>query len=173
MVMPTNLSSTLQPDARLPIAESLLALAPLRLPNQRKERYQGDDLCIPLTNLAARDQTLVLEIYTTLSELLYAIADTSTDDARKWRDVTFWTQRHNLDAFIDSVRELGEASHAEASSEELGQGHARRARWSLEFAARSPATPRPPAPQRGSTQDALCVGARPSQDHAQRAHGVG
>ncbi len=121
MVMPTNLSSTLQPDARLPIAESLRALAPLRLPNQRKERYQGDDLCIPLTNLAARDQTLVLEIYTTLSELLYAIADTSTDDTKKWQDVTFWTQRHNLDAFIDGVRELGEASYDEASSEQLAK----------------------------------------------------
>ncbi len=108
-------------DARLPIPESLRALAPLRLPNQRKERYQGDDLCIALTSLAVRDQTLVLAIYGTLSELLYAIADTSTDDARKWRDIMLWTQRHDLDAFIDRVRELGAASHAEASGEGLAK----------------------------------------------------
>lgn len=108
-------------DAQLPVSDSLLALAPLHLSNQRKERYQGDDLCIALTSLAVRDQTLVLGIYTTLGELLYAIADTSTDNAMKWQDVKQWTQRHNLDAFIDRVRELGEASHAEASSEELAK----------------------------------------------------
>ncbi len=108
-------------DSRLLIPESLLALAPLRLSNQRKERYQGDDLCIALTSLAVRDQTLVHAIYEALSDLLYAIADTSTDDARKWQDVASWTQQHNLDAFIDRVRELGEASHTEAASEELAK----------------------------------------------------
>ncbi len=108
-------------DARLPISESLLALAPLHLPNQRKERYQGDDLCIALTSLAVRDQTLMLGIYEALSDMLYAIVDTSTDDAGKWQDLLLWTQRHDLDAFIDRVRDLGEASHAEASSEELAK----------------------------------------------------
>ncbi len=96
-------------------------MAPLHLLNRRKERYQGDDLCIPLIRLASRDQTLVLEIYASLGALLYAIADTSTDNARKWQEVMFWKRQHKLDGFIDKVRELGEASHAEAASEELAK----------------------------------------------------
>ncbi len=121
-VMSTDLPApTHRLAARLPVSATLLALAPLHLPNQRKERYQGDDLCIPLTSLAARDQTLVLAIYEALGELLHTITDTSTDNASKWRDTARWTQRHNLDAFIDKVRELGAASHAEAASEELAK----------------------------------------------------
>ena len=119
--MSANLPSPRHLEARLPISESLLALAPLHLSNHRKERYQGDDLCIALTSLAVRDQTLVHAIYKALSDLLYAIADTSTNDARKWQDVASWTQQHNLDAFIDRVRELGEASHTEAAGEELAK----------------------------------------------------
>ena len=122
MVMPPKSPSfTRKLEARLPISESLLALAPLHLPNQRKERYQGDDLCIPLTSLASGDQTLVLDLYKILSELLYVIADSSTDDARKWQDVALWTERHVLNAFIDRVRELGNTSHAGAFSEELAK----------------------------------------------------
>ena len=120
--MPTNLSSpSRQIDARTPVAESLLALAPLHLRNQRKERYQGDDLCIPLTRLAAHDQTLVLDLYKVLGELLYLIADTSTNNARKWQDTARWLERHHLDALIDEIRELGGASHALGSSEELSK----------------------------------------------------
>ena len=104
-----------------PISDALLALAPLHLRNQRKERYQGDDLCIPLTDLAVRDQTLVSDIYQSLSALLYSIVDTSTDNAGKWREVRSWTRQYNLDGFIDKVRELGAASHAEVASEELAK----------------------------------------------------
>ena len=122
MIMPTNFSpSGREVDARSPIPKALLALAPLHLFNRRKERYQGDDLCVPLTSLAVRDQTLVLGMYQSLGELLFTIADTSTDNTKKWQEVLLWTQRHHLDAFIDGVRELGEASHAEASSESLAK----------------------------------------------------
>ena len=116
-----SLSPARNPDTRLPVSGSLLALAPLHLPNRRKERYQGDDVCVPLTSLAPRDQTLVLDLYETLGELLTAIVDTSSDDAQKWQELARWTQRQNLDALIDRVRELGEASHAEAPGEELAK----------------------------------------------------
>ena len=122
MVMSTNLpppSSKL--GARLPVSPSLLALAPRHLPNQRKERYQGGDVCVPFVQLAARDQSLVLNLYKTLRELLDSITDTSTTNSMKWQDVALWIQRQNLDALIDSVRELGDASHAEASGDKLAK----------------------------------------------------
>lgn len=105
----------------LPLENSLLALAPEHLPNLRKVRYQGDDLCIDLGELAARDQALLRELYGVLTELLFVIADTSTDDDRKWRDVTRWLERHTPDALIEKVRELGIASHEQRSSETLSK----------------------------------------------------
>ncbi len=122
MTMPESLSLPSRPiGARPPVPEALLALAPRHLANRRSERYQGDDLCVPLTHLTSRDQTLVLKIYKALGELLDAFADTSTDDAGKWQNALLWMQRHNLDAFINDVRELGETSHTEAASEKLAK----------------------------------------------------
>ena len=103
------------------VPEPLLALAPGRLPNHRHLRYVGDDFSVALARLAARDQVLVRALYEALSELLYAIADTATDDAQKWQAITRWKDRHDLDRFIDEVREIGLASHAEASSEDLSK----------------------------------------------------
>ncbi len=104
-----------------PVPEPLLALAPARLPNYRSLRYMGDDFSVALERLAARDQVLVRGLYTALTELLYAIADTATDDAQKWQVITLWKARHDLDEFIDAVREIGLASHAQGSSEELSK----------------------------------------------------
>ena len=110
-----------RPDARPPVAESLLALAPLHLPNRRQARSFGDELCVPLARLAARDQTLLRGLYERLTELLYAITDTSTDDARKWREITLWAEPRWLDTFIDAVQELGSASHAQIPGESLAK----------------------------------------------------
>ena len=104
-----------------PVAESLLSLAPLHLPNHRRVRYDGDDLCVSLGQLAARDQTLLGKLYATLSELLYAIANPSTSDAQKWQDVVRWALPQALDRLIDDVRELGSASHAEGSNEQIAK----------------------------------------------------
>ena len=104
-----------------PISASLLSLAPTHLINHRRVRYQGDDLCISQQRLAARDRTLLTQLYEVLTELLYTISDTSTDDPRKWREVARWTQRHALDALIDDVRELGEISQQQMPSEELSK----------------------------------------------------
>ncbi len=104
-----------------PITEALLALAPLRLPNFRKARYQGDDLCVTLEGLTAQDQASVRQSYQALSELLFSIADLSTDDDQKWQDVTRWLERHSLDALIEQARELGTTSHEQNSSEELAR----------------------------------------------------
>ncbi len=101
------------------VSESLLALAPLHLPNRRRQRYLGDDSCITLEQLAPPDQTLLGHFYRVLSALLYAIADTTTDDAQKWREVILWTQQNNLDEFIDQVQDFGNASHAQADASEL------------------------------------------------------
>ena len=103
------------------IPEPLLALAPKRLPNHRHPRYVGDDFSVDLAALAARDQVLVRGLYEALTELLYAIADTNTDDAQKWQAITRWKDRHDLDQFIDEVREIGLASHAQGSNEALSK----------------------------------------------------
>ena len=78
------------PDLLVPA--QLLALAPLYLPNLRKVRYDGDTLCIALEQLARRDQELIRRFYRFLNELLYEIADSSTDDAQNMGC------RHPLDA---------------------------------------------------------------------------
>ena len=93
----------------------------MRLPNYRHMRYLGDDLCVDLPRLAARDQVLLRSLYQALTELLYAIADTATDDAQKWHAITRWNERQDLDKFIDLVREIGLASHAQDSNEKLAK----------------------------------------------------
>ncbi len=104
-----------------PIDAALLALAPLRLRNFRQVRYTADDLCVALGQLAERDQTLIRRLYDDLTELLYLIADSATDDAQKWLAVDRWTQRHNLDVLIDEVREIGAASTVHGTSENLSK----------------------------------------------------
>ncbi len=107
--------------SRAPIPDSLLALAPRHLPNHRQERYQGDDVCVSLDQMAERDQALVRDLYRVLTDLLFAIADPSTDDAGKWRDVDLWLQKHQLATLIEELRQLGRASYARTSNEELAK----------------------------------------------------
>ncbi len=114
-------SITRAPGSLPPVAESLFSLAPLHLPNHRRVRYLGDDLCVSLGQLAARDQTLVGKLYAALSELLSAIADPATDDTRKWQAVVRWAQPQALDRLIDGVQELGGASHSQGSNEQIAK----------------------------------------------------
>ncbi len=108
-------------DARPPIPGALLALAPLHLPNRRTSRYIGDNLCFPIEQLVERDQALLQHIYKVFSELLFTIGSPSTGDAEKWREVVLWTQRHNVDALIDEVRELGTGSQSQDAAEALAK----------------------------------------------------
>ncbi len=109
------------PEMVPPLPESLLALAPLRLPNRRDLRYAGDDQCVKLDRMAARDQTLLHRLYQRLSELLFTIADTSTTDPQKWASVKSWIDRHDLDEIIGEARELGLASHEQNPGENLAK----------------------------------------------------
>ncbi len=93
----------------------------MHLPNRRHLRYIGDDAYVCLEQLAERDQTLVHGLYQALTELLYRIADTTTDDAQKWVAIATWQERHDLNALIDLVREIGLASHTQASNEDLAK----------------------------------------------------
>ncbi len=103
------------------ILETFLSLAPAELPNHRKHRFQGDGLSVELSGLAVRDRTLVSRFYQILTELLYAITGDTTSDAQKWSALEEWAKRHDMDRFIDEVRELGTASHAEHPSEALAK----------------------------------------------------
>ena len=113
--------STATPQIHSPVPDFLLALAPLRLPNHRRERYAGDNLCIALDQVAPRDQELLRNLYRQLNELLFTIADTSTTDAQKWEKVQGWIDRYDLDAIINEVRELGLASHEHDPGERLAK----------------------------------------------------
>ena len=117
----STLSTPEETDSRPRIAESLWALAPSSLPNRRTSRYIGDNLCFPVSQLAERDQMLLQHIYKVFSELLFTIAGPSTDSGQKWREIVLWAQRHSLDALIDEVRELGQASQAVDPGEELAK----------------------------------------------------
>ena len=112
-------SSAREADPLPPVAAALLDLAPLRMPQRRNTRYDGDQLCIALEGLAARDQTLLRDLYKVLSQLLYDIADERTSDAEKWVAVKRWTQQHDLDALFRDIRELGHASRERTTSEEV------------------------------------------------------
>ncbi len=101
--------------------ESLLALAPTTLPNRRRARYLGDDVCITMDMLAVRDQTLLGRFYRILTELLFAMANPENDDADKWRDVTRWMQQHPVEGLIDELQELGNASNAQSSNETMAK----------------------------------------------------
>ena len=116
--MPASRSSTDRP-ATLP--ENLLALAPTRLRNHRELRYEGGDVCIALTELAAPDQTRLRRLYQGLSDLLDVIAAPSTDDTRKWEDVVTWSRSHDLETVMDEVHTLGLASHEEHRRESLSK----------------------------------------------------
>ena len=102
-----------------PLADALLALAPLRLRNHRTTRSCSDNLCIDLAGLAGNDQQILRHLYSVLSEFLGALVDKSTDDDGKWDAIARWIVRHDLDALIDQVLDLGTASRA------LGENEAR------------------------------------------------
>ena len=108
-------------DIHPSIPAHLLTLAPLRLRNFRQVRYDGDGQCVRLDGLAARDQMLVRDLYVRLSELLYTIADTTASDTQKWAGVQSWVARHDLDAVIGDVREIGLASHEQNPTETLAK----------------------------------------------------
>ncbi len=104
-----------------PPPAALLALAPLELPNHRRGRYAGDDLCLSSGELATADRDLLRGLYQTLSELLYTIAGDETGQEQKWRQVLAWIERHDLDRLVDLVREFGVASHQQNSTELLAK----------------------------------------------------
>ena len=103
------------------LPESLLSLAPLRLPNFCRVRYLADNLSVGLDELAARDQELLRDLYRKLSALLFLLADTGTDDQAKWDGVLRWAEAHDLDTFIGEVREIGFATHEQDPSEKLAK----------------------------------------------------
>ena len=105
-------------EQRPPIDPALLALAPLQLRNFRQTRSCSDQLCIDLVELAEHDQLLIHRLYESLSELLAALVNTTTDDTRKWAAVIRWTEQHDLETIIDEVSALGNASRAAKDSEE-------------------------------------------------------
>ena len=104
-----------------PVAEAMLKLAPLHLPNRRRVRYLGDDFCVVISSLAERDQALIRKLYANLTELLFALADTRLGDLPQWEKLARWVERHPLDALIDEVREVGSHSHSQQASEALSK----------------------------------------------------
>ncbi len=98
------------------LSEEINALAPEQLCNYRKQRYHGDDQCLPLSAFTAGDQEIVRELYEFL-QTLFALLDAHGDsaapasDGQLTRAETFLAGL-DVDALVGQARTFGPASIA-------------------------------------------------------------
>jgi signal transduction histidine kinase len=96
--------------------DQLLALAPLELPNYRKRRYLGDDLCLPVADFTEPDQTRIRQLYDFLEEM-FALLEKEELSPDKLARVTEFIGQQNVSALIGSVQAFGGESHRAQPSE--------------------------------------------------------
>jgi signal transduction histidine kinase len=95
----------------------LLDLAPVRLPNYRKRRYLGDDLCLPMAEFTAADAERIRNLYAFLEEM-FALVGRDTDFApEKLARVSAFIDQQDVSAWIRSVQAFGSESYAAAPTE--------------------------------------------------------
>jgi signal transduction histidine kinase len=88
--------------------ESLRDLAPLHLPNRRVRRYQGDDLCLSLSQFAPPDQAAIREVYVFLQRLFVAL--TGPEESRRPAVVDLLREQ-SVDRLVGMVTPIGAASY--------------------------------------------------------------
>lgn len=97
--------------------ENLLALAPTALPNYRKRRYLGDDLCLPVSQFIAADQERIRELYDFLEEM-FALLDRGSEPApEKVERLGTYVAALDVRALIGRIQAFGSDSYAAVPSE--------------------------------------------------------
>jgi signal transduction histidine kinase len=90
--------------------ERLLGLAPLALTNYRVRRYQGDDLCLPVSAFVDEDQERLRALYSYLQALMATLA---ADHARaSIPRIEEFLRVSPPDEITDVARQFGTASYA-------------------------------------------------------------
>ena len=99
--------------------DQLLELAPLALPNYRKRRYLGDDLCLPLSEFTRADEERIRALYVLLEEMFGVVSGFDGDDVSpaKLAQAAEFIGRQDVRAIIRNVQAFGTESHQARPSE--------------------------------------------------------
>ena len=87
----------------------LLELAPLTLPNFRKRRYLGDDLCLPVSDFTPADEERIRALYVLLEEMFGVVSGFDGDDASPGRfaQASEFIRKQDLRAIFRNVQAFG------------------------------------------------------------------
>ncbi len=96
--------------------DQLLALAPLELPNYRKRRYLGDDLCLPVSDFTEPDQERIRALYDFLEEM-FALLSKDELPPDKFATVSEFIAKQDVRALIRRVQAFGGESHVAQPTE--------------------------------------------------------
>ena len=91
----------------------------MKTSNRQEKRHPRENCRVQLSELAARDQALLSNLFQALTELCLALEDLSLGTTERWQRVITWTQRYSLDTLIEETAELGEVSQSQGSNEAL------------------------------------------------------
>lgn len=97
--------------------DELFELAPIRLPNYRKRRYLGDDLCLPVTHFAASDQERIRALYELLEELFAVLERSREITPEQLIRVGEFVEQLDVRALIKRVQAFGGDSYAATPTE--------------------------------------------------------
>ncbi len=99
--------------------DRLLELAPHSLPNFRKRRYLGDDLCLPLPDFTRADQERIRALYVFLEEMFGLLRGFDGDEVApaKLAEAAEFIGRQDLRAIFREVQAFGTESHQARPSE--------------------------------------------------------
>ena len=96
--------------------DQLLDLAPVSLPNYRKRRYLGDDLCLPVAIFIAADQERVRVLYNLLEEI-FALVGKDELPPDKTAHVSGFIAKQDVRTLIRTVQAFGVESYQAAPSQ--------------------------------------------------------
>lgn len=97
--------------------KQLLELAPVALPNFRKRRYLGDDLCLPVAAFIAADQERIRALYALLEELFALLERAGDMTPEKLARVSEFIEQQDVGALIRRVQAFGGESYQDTPSE--------------------------------------------------------
>lgn len=97
--------------------QELSDLAPALLPNFRKRRYLGDDLCLPLSQFTPADQERVRRLYQLLEEAFALLKINADFTPEQLAHVSGFVAAQDVNALIEMVQPFGTESYRARPSE--------------------------------------------------------